>query len=149
MADEPEVKRRSRTAAEYGPTAERVAKNVLRLRKRAGLTTRELAAKIRAAGRPFTPSAVSRIETCKRQVTVDDLAALSTVFGVSPAVLLLPPEVSSHPTIRSVDAVLDEVAYLVAAAREGSGSGVSVERAHLALDRALAEVNYMAAGGRS
>jgi transcriptional regulator with XRE-family HTH domain len=67
-----------------------VAENVKRLRDRRGLSIYQLSAMLRAVGRPITPAAVGKIERQQRQVTVDDLAALALIFGVSPAALLLP-----------------------------------------------------------
>jgi transcriptional regulator with XRE-family HTH domain len=86
MSDE----RRPRPAAQYGPTAVTVAENVQRLRKRRELSIYQLSALLRERGRPITPAAVGKIERQQRQVTVDDLAALAVIFGVSPAALLLP-----------------------------------------------------------
>lgn len=87
MADE---QRRPRPATQYGPTAVTVADNVKRLRERRGLSIYQLSALLREAGRPITPAAVGKIERQQRQVNVDDLAALSVIFGVSPSALLLP-----------------------------------------------------------
>jgi len=87
MTDE---QRRARTATQYGPTAKTVATNVKRLRERTGMTIYKLSALLREAGRPITPAAVGKIEREQRQVTVDDLAALAVIFGVSPSALLLP-----------------------------------------------------------
>lgn len=87
MSDET---RRARPAAQYGPTAAHVAANVQRLRKSRGLSIYQLSALLKAASRPITPAAVGKIERQQRQVTVDDLAALAVIFGVSPSALLLP-----------------------------------------------------------
>lgn len=87
MTDE---QRRARPAAQYGPTAKTVAFNVKRLRERTGMTIYKLSALLREAGRPITPAAVGKMEREQRQVTVDDLAALAVIFGVSPSALLLP-----------------------------------------------------------
>lgn len=86
----PDEQRRPRPAAQYGPTAATVAENVKRLRDRRGLSIYQLSALLREAGRPITPAAVGKIERQQRQVTVDDLAALAVIFGVSPSSLLLP-----------------------------------------------------------
>jgi transcriptional regulator with XRE-family HTH domain len=67
-----------------------VADNVKRLRERRGMTIYQLSKLLRDAGRPITPAAVGKIERQQRQVTVDDLAALSVIFKVSPSALLLP-----------------------------------------------------------
>lgn len=85
-----EEKRRARPAAQYGPTAAAVAANVARIRKSRGWSIYALAGALEKAGRPITPSAVAKVEKQQRQVTVDDLAALAVVFGVSPSALMLP-----------------------------------------------------------
>jgi transcriptional regulator with XRE-family HTH domain len=92
-------KRTTRPAIQYGPTASTVAANVRRLRAARGMTTYALSGAVKKAGRPITPSAVAKIEKMQRQVTVDDLAALAVVFGVSPAALLLPLDDSSGQVI--------------------------------------------------
>jgi transcriptional regulator with XRE-family HTH domain len=88
-------KKVGRTAVEVGPTGRTVAANIARLRKRSGLTARDLAGKLTAAGRNVSQASVTRWEQGKKGVTADDLTALSVVFGVSPAALLLPLE--DHP----------------------------------------------------
>ncbi|MBB1251756.1 helix-turn-helix transcriptional regulator [Streptomyces sp. OF3] len=83
-------KRRPRPAAQYGPTAETVARNVKRLREGRGMTIYAMSGALGRTGRPITPSAIAKIEKQQRQVTVDDLTALAEVLDVSPATLLLP-----------------------------------------------------------
>jgi hypothetical protein len=87
MTDE---KRRPRPAAQYGPTAAAVAKNVERLRKARNQTIYSLSGELAKVGRPITPSAIAKIEKQQRQVTVDDLVALAVVLNTSPISLLLP-----------------------------------------------------------
>lgn len=89
MTDEVE-QRYGRRAVEFGPTGETVSTNIARLRKVRGFTTRGLSAELRKCGRVIPPSAISRMETARRHVTVDDLTALAAIFGVSPSALLLP-----------------------------------------------------------
>ncbi|MET9362196.1 helix-turn-helix transcriptional regulator [Streptomyces sp. NPDC006632] len=96
MTDE---QRQPRPAAQYGPTAATVAKNVKRLRDRRGLSIYGLSELLRAAGRPITPAAVGKIERQQRQVTVDDLAALAVILGVSPSALLVPLTSSSKDEV--------------------------------------------------
>ncbi|MFD6822488.1 helix-turn-helix domain-containing protein [Streptomyces sp. NPDC060085] len=96
MTDE---KRRPRPAAQYGPTAASVAENVKRLRERRNMTIYSLSGALDKVGRPITPSAVAKIERQQRQVTVDDLAALAVVLGVSPSALLLPLDDSTANSI--------------------------------------------------
>ncbi|MER5384488.1 helix-turn-helix transcriptional regulator [Streptomyces sp. NPDC002688] len=92
-------KRRPRPAAQYGPTAEAVAENVKRIRERRNLTIYSLSGALEKVGRPITPSAVAKIERQQRQVSVDDLAALAVVLGVSPSALLLPLDDAAQSTI--------------------------------------------------
>ncbi|MFI1485765.1 helix-turn-helix domain-containing protein [Streptomyces sp. NPDC020747] len=79
-----------RRAVEFGPTGETVAANIAQLRKIRGYTTRGLSAELRKYGRVIPPSAISRMESARRHVTVDDLMALASIFDVSPSALLLP-----------------------------------------------------------
>jgi transcriptional regulator with XRE-family HTH domain len=85
-------KKGGRTAVEIGPTGRIVAGNIARLRKRSGLSARDLAAQLTANGRTVSQSSLTRMEQGKRVVTADDLTALAVAFGVSPAALLLPLE---------------------------------------------------------
>lgn len=94
-----EQKKGGRTAVEIGATGRTVAANMARLRKRAGLTTRDLADRLAAAGRTVSQSSITRMERAERIVTTDDLTALATVFGVSPAALLLPLEDNPAATV--------------------------------------------------
>lgn len=97
-----EQQKKGRTAVEIGPTGRIVAGNIARLRKRSGLTGRELADRLTANGRSVSQSSLTRMEQGKRVVTADDMTALAVVFGVSPAALLLPledsPEARVHVT---------------------------------------------------
>lgn len=86
----PDEQRRPRPAAQYGPTASTVAKNVKRLRDRRGMSIYQLSALLREAGRPITPAAVGKIEREQRQVTVDDLVVLAAILRSTPSALLLP-----------------------------------------------------------
>lgn len=90
---------KGRRAIENGPTGKHVASNLARLRKRSGLTTRQLATVLERAGRPIPASGITRMEKGERVVTADELAALSVVFGVSPSALLLPLEDSPRQQV--------------------------------------------------
>jgi hypothetical protein len=94
MTDE---KRRPRSATQYGPTAQTVAKNVERLRKTRGETIYSLSGLLAEVGRPIAPSAIAKVEKQQRQVTVDDLVALAVVLNTSPISLLLPAEWGDVP----------------------------------------------------
>ncbi|SEF37695.1 Helix-turn-helix domain-containing protein [Amycolatopsis pretoriensis] len=75
-----------------GPVGERLAERLTALRRAAGLTQADLAAKLKALERPVLISALSRIEKGQRRVDVDDLVALALALGVSPNHLLLPAQ---------------------------------------------------------
>ncbi|WP_405549760.1 helix-turn-helix domain-containing protein [Streptomyces microflavus] len=98
-------KRRPRPAAQYGPTAAAVAENVGRLRRARGMTIYGLSGALQEVGRPITPSAVAKIERQQRQVSVDDLAALAVVLGVSPSALLLPLRAEGEVEVTGAGAV--------------------------------------------
>ena len=73
-----------------GPTGERVAANLKRLRGR--IPVRELAARLRDVGRPIAPSGITKIEQGTRRVDVDDLVGLAAALEVSPNQLLVDPD---------------------------------------------------------
>lgn len=79
-----------RRAIEMGPTGEAVARNLTRLRKVRGLSTRQLSAALEARGRSLSPSGIIRMEKAERHVTSDELVALAAVLQVNPSALLLP-----------------------------------------------------------
>ncbi|MFJ8822406.1 helix-turn-helix domain-containing protein [Streptomyces sp. NPDC102467] len=81
---------RGRRAIEVGPTGKTVAANIVRLRDRHSMTTRQLSGVLERAGRPIPPSGITRMEKGERVVTADELVALAVAFGVSPGALLLP-----------------------------------------------------------
>ncbi|MFJ4339385.1 helix-turn-helix domain-containing protein [Streptomyces sp. NPDC088915] len=72
------------------PTGRAVAVNIRRLRDLRGLSTYDLSAKLKAAGRPIAPSAIAKVERAERRVDVGDMAAFAVALGVSPAALLVP-----------------------------------------------------------
>lgn len=74
-----------------GPSGQFVAKNLARIREKQGLSTTQLAKRLKAAGRPITPTGITKIENMARRVDVDDLVALSVVLGINPNALLFPP----------------------------------------------------------
>lgn len=82
---------------EIGPTGRQTAANIERLRRRVGLSQRELAARLTALGRPTPGTALSKIERGERRVDVDDLAVFAVALGVAPSTLLLPPVADDTP----------------------------------------------------
>lgn len=75
---------------EIGPIGRNLARAVAALRERRGLTYKKLSELLEATGRPIFPLGLSRLEKDDRRVDVDELVALSVVFGVSPLALLFP-----------------------------------------------------------
>lgn len=145
MTDDPKAKRRPRPAVEYGPIGEQVAKNVHQLRKLRGMTVIELSALLVKNGWSITPSAVTKIELRKRQVSVDDLAALAAALGVEPVDLLLHLDMAAvaySTTLKAVNVVRDEVLEIF---RDPTAQPV---RARLALKQALDEVERLNLVGR-
>ncbi|WP_069865594.1 helix-turn-helix domain-containing protein [Streptomyces malaysiensis] len=81
---------------EIGPAGLHTARAIERLRLVRGLAQHQLAVRCTALGHPLANTALSRTERAHHRCDVDDLVALSTALGVSPAALLLPlPSVSS------------------------------------------------------
>jgi transcriptional regulator with XRE-family HTH domain len=71
-----------------GATGRRVADNVADLRRRAGLSRAQLAAKLDAIGRPLSGTVIQKIENGVRPVDVDDLMCLAVALDVTPLRLL-------------------------------------------------------------
>jgi transcriptional regulator with XRE-family HTH domain len=76
-----------------GPIGVAVAQNVERLRESRNLSYAELSRRLTEKGRPIAPLGLTRIRDRQRRVDVDDLVAIALALDVSPATLLLPPEV--------------------------------------------------------
>lgn len=89
--DEAEGLSRPRRANDLGETGRTVATNVRRLRRELDLTTKQLADRATACGRPLLPNAITKIEQMQRRVDADDLTALAVALGVTPNALLLEP----------------------------------------------------------
>ncbi|MFK0024934.1 XRE family transcriptional regulator [Streptomyces sp. NPDC090798] len=75
---------------EIGPAGLHTARAIEHLRLVRELTQHQLAARCTALGRPMANTALRRTERARRRCDVDDLVALATALGVSPAGLLLP-----------------------------------------------------------
>lgn len=73
-----------------GAAGKNVAKNIKRLRQRAGLDLRAMSALLADIKHPISPSGLSKIENRERRVDVDDLVAMAIALNVSPLTLLLP-----------------------------------------------------------
>ncbi|WP_436785776.1 helix-turn-helix domain-containing protein [Yinghuangia sp. YIM S10712] len=90
---------RGRRAIETGPTGKTVAKNLARLRKLRGLTTRQMSALLERNGRAIPASGITRMEKAERPVTADELMALAVALDVSPVTLLLPADARADTEI--------------------------------------------------
>lgn len=89
---------------ERGPTAERVAANVRRIRRGRDWTLQRLSDELTKVGRPILSSGIGKIELGERRVDVDDLVALAVVLRVHPAALLLPYTTDGEIQITSAEA---------------------------------------------
>jgi hypothetical protein len=75
-----------------GPNGRMVMAKVRMLRRKRGLSIRALAAETTKLRRTLGTDALNKIELGVRRVDVDDLFALASTLGVTPAQLLEPPE---------------------------------------------------------
>lgn len=84
----------------------RVAERVQQLRKERGWNQQQLADAVAERGWQMDRTAIVRIESGKRGVSVDDLTALAAALNVSPGWLLLPTVVGDEevPLVGSVTA---------------------------------------------
>ncbi|MDX3641434.1 helix-turn-helix transcriptional regulator [Streptomyces sp. MB09-02B] len=82
---------------ETGPTGERVAANIAKIRRQRGWDQRKLADRMTEVGRPMRASVISKIEKGDRRVDVDDLVALARALKVSPVTLMLPGRDEREP----------------------------------------------------
>lgn len=74
---------------------EHVAERIRRTREARKWSMEGLAKRMTDAGCPIAPSAIHKIENAGRRITVDELVALSRVFGISMSELVSDPDV--HP----------------------------------------------------
>ena len=122
-----------------GPLGRILAVNVDRLRQERNWSWRRLSAEMDKAGRPIPPLGLFRMAKGERRVDVDELAALAQVLGVTPDVLLSPPEaVKRDPG--EIPAAVREARNLVRRIEdllEASGDPEAREMAGGYVDRAL------------
>jgi transcriptional regulator with XRE-family HTH domain len=90
-------------AVASGPTADRVAKNIERVRKARQLNQKDVSALLKGIGRRMLPTVISKMERGERRIDVDDLVALALVLNVSPLTLLLPDDSSQEPVCLADD----------------------------------------------
>lgn len=127
---------------EVGPAGRNLIANVEYLRQVRGLSYRKLSAELGRVGRPIFPLGLSRMAHELRRTDVDDLVALAEVLGVTPDVLLSPPEtVKAGPA--EVPAAVREARNLTARIEQlldASGNPEAREFASGGVDRALRRV---------
>ncbi len=75
---------------EPGPTAERTAANLRRIRRSRNVTTAGLSQRLAALGHPIADTGITKTEAGTRRVDVDDLVPLALALGVTPNTLLMP-----------------------------------------------------------
>jgi len=73
---------------EIGSVGEQTRRNLHEIRRRQGLTLRQLAERMAESERPHPHNTISEIERGARRIDVDDLAALATALGITPGELL-------------------------------------------------------------
>jgi transcriptional regulator with XRE-family HTH domain len=73
-----------------GPSSERVAANIRRIRRACEVTTAALSQRLAAIGHPIADTGITKTEKGDRRIDVDDLVALALALGVTPNTLLLP-----------------------------------------------------------
>ena len=67
-----------------------ISQRLIELRKKHGLSQRDLAQKLQLAGYDMDKNVITRIETGKRYVTDIELQALTRIFGISYDALIDP-----------------------------------------------------------
>lgn len=82
-----------------GPHARVFADNLVRIRRRRGLTVRDVSWLMRERGRVLLPSGVTNIETLRRRTDIDDVFALAAVLDCTVEELL---GLTSPPTLPRV-----------------------------------------------
>ncbi|WP_423833629.1 helix-turn-helix domain-containing protein [Streptomyces manipurensis] len=73
---------------EIGPAGRAADQAIERTRVALGYSQRQLAARVRALGRPMTFTALSHLERTVRRCDVDDLVAIAAALGTPPQTLL-------------------------------------------------------------
>lgn len=125
-----------------GPVGRTVIANIGAIRKQRGMSLRDLSVRLAEAGRPIGDTVLHRQSQGQRRIDSDDLVAFASVFGVTPARLLAPPETAAaqdHPAVRAARALAECLTALVAA-----GSPDAASRARGKADRALRRVQLEA-----
>jgi transcriptional regulator with XRE-family HTH domain len=87
-------------AREPGPSSQRTAANLRRIRREGDLTTAALSRRLAEIGHPVADTGITKIEKGDRRVDVDDLVALAVALDTTPNQLLLPEMDVSHPSAK-------------------------------------------------
>ena len=99
---------------EPGPTAERTAANLRRIRRDRNVTTAGLSERLAALDHPIADTGITKAEKGDRRVDVDDLVPLALALGVTPNTLLMPQvdylgTSDSHPLTPAVSGTAEEL----------------------------------------
>ncbi len=116
-------------------TAAAVAANLKAVRRRRGLTVRQLSERLKELGAPILPSGITKIEQGDRRVDVNDLMALAAALNISPARLLL-PDVGERDLIQITPNMPPQELWLAWDWMEGQSS-LSYDGEHLDKRRVL------------
>ena len=79
------------------PPSTETPQRIAELRDRRGLSQARLARRLRDHGYPLDRTAVTRIESGERGISIDDLVAIAAALNVSPGWLLLPARSDDEP----------------------------------------------------
>lgn len=88
-----------------GTTGETVARNIRRIRLARGLAYTELSERLALLEREIPTWGLRKIESGGRRVDVDDLMAMASVLGVSPATFLMPARNDDGSVVQAGDIV--------------------------------------------
>ena len=135
-----------------GPLGRNLIANVERIRAERGLSLNRLSGLLEETGRPVPPLGLSRMIKAGRRVDVDEAAALAAVLGITPDVLLAPPEEAARDPLpehaaasaaRQLTARIEDLLEAAGdpAAREFASGGVdrALRRVQIELEELLAE----------
>jgi transcriptional regulator with XRE-family HTH domain len=89
-----------------------VAEEILRLRRRREWTQQAFAERLSELGMPMDRSVIAKIETKKRQVSIDELFAIAAALEVSPMSLVIPHAGASqdpYSVVPSYDSPIESV----------------------------------------
>ena len=100
-----------------------VARSIRHARSEAGWTQDQLASRMSRAGCDWTRAVCAYAESGDRSITVDEVLALSIVFGTTPAYWLAPHAEDATPDLTVYSGETEvPVAWLVAAAAAGDAA---------------------------